>query len=170
MARKEYTPEEWPDVRGDYERLVALARRRLVGFEHHAEDVVTRALMKWAKIPAHKKPVARIEQVIKTEAYSLIRSEQRLHDREQKVARDPTLRSGNAGTADEIDRRLLRRAIVQECKNHQVTVTASDVEVLELLFAGYSLSAIVNHSGLSRHEVKKSRAKWRTILARITVM
>jgi tetrahydromethanopterin S-methyltransferase subunit A len=91
MTRKEYTPEEWPDVRGDYQRLVGLARRRLVGFEHHAEDVVTRAVMKWATIPAAKKPVARIEQVIKTEAYSVIRSERRLKEREGKVARNPFL-------------------------------------------------------------------------------
>lgn len=168
MTRKEYTPEEWPDVRGDYDRLVTLARRRLIGFEHHAEDVVTRALMKWARVPAHKKPVARIEQVIKTEAYSLLRSEQRLRDRERKVAYDPTLRS-SADTVDEIDRCLLRKAIVQVCRREGLSLTPCDVEILELLFAGYSLSAIVRHTGLTRHEVKKSRAKWRDILSRIII-
>jgi hypothetical protein len=169
MTRKEYTPEEWPDVRGDYDRLVGLARRRLIGFEHHAEDVVSRAVMKWVTIPADKRSVARIEQVIKTEALSWLRSEQRRRDRERKVAHDPTLRSGHADMVDEIDRRMLRREIVQVCKREHRTLSPCDVEILELLFAGYSLSAIVRHTGLSRHEVKKARAKWREILSRIII-
>ena len=170
MARKEYTPEQWPDVRGDYERLVALARRRLIGFEHHAEDVVSRAVIKWAtSIPVEKKPVARIEQVVKTEALSWVRSEQRRRDRERKVAHDPTLRSGQADAVDEIDRRLLRREIAQLCRRERRTLTPCDVEILELLFAGYSLSAIVRHTGLTRHEVKKARAMWRDILSRIII-
>lgn len=166
MTGKEYTPEEWPDVRGDYDRLVSLAKRRLVGLEHHAEDVVARALMKWATIPAGNKSVARIEQVIKTEAYSVIRSEQRLQARQSRYVRDPTSAAGGAGrSSGDLEFCLLRRAIVETCKREGIVLTQYDVEVFELLLAGYDMTGIGRCTGLSRYEVTKARAKWQNVLS-----
>ena len=70
MTRDSFRPGEWPRLTAkDYRDLVRLAERRLVGYEHLAEDVVSRTLIKWASISTEKRGVARIEQVIKTEAY-----------------------------------------------------------------------------------------------------
>ena len=161
-----FLPGRWPDLSeyGTYERLVKLARRRLVGCEHHAEDVVSRALMKWHTISPDKRGVARIEQVIKTEAYSVLRSEHRLRERETRFVRDPVCPSPAITQRDDHEICLLRRAMAETCKRHDITITTAEVEILELLFGGRTPSAVVRLTGLSRYEVRKARRKWQHIV------
>ncbi|MGF1597203.1 MAG: hypothetical protein ACFCVK_09780 [Acidimicrobiales bacterium] len=170
MTGQEHLPGRWIDISSaeEYSRLLRLARRRLVGKEHHAEDVVQRALMKWAAIPTHKRGVARIEQVIKSEAYSWLRSEKRATARDTAVHTDPSspMAGDRFGTVDD-ERIVLMRAIVETCRRHGITVRRSDVEILELLMAGYSLSDIVRETGLSRHEVRSSRRMWKDVIGRM---
>lgn len=169
MAWKDQIPGEFPDIsrREDYQRLVALARRRLVGFEHHAEDVVSLAMIKWARISADRRGVARLEQVIKSEAYSFLRSERRARDRDTRVYADRS--SPIAGTArphTDQDTVLMRRALAETCRAEGISLRAQDIEVLELLLSGFSLSDIVRRTGFSRHQVKSSKRKWQDILRR----
>ena len=92
MTHDEFKAGTWPALtRSAYSRLVQLAKCRLVGYEDHAEDVVSQVLIKWSALPPDRASVARIEQVIKTEASSWRRSEQRLHARERRAAADRAL-------------------------------------------------------------------------------
>lgn len=166
MKRSECIPGVWPEIseQDEYERLVRLARRRLVGYEHHAEDVVSRALIKWASIPSHKRSVARIEQVLKTEAYSLLRAEHRARERDTRVASDPSLRSKVATqTQGDVDYRLLRQALAEACRQERVRLSTIDVQVIEMVFAGFNLAEIERSLGVPRHEVRRSRNKWRRL-------
>ncbi|MEL7156145.1 MAG: hypothetical protein AAFN30_06040 [Actinomycetota bacterium] len=167
MTGTEHRSNNWPDLStaGEYGRLVWLAKRRLVGHEYHAEDVVSRALMKWQGLPDRQRAVGRIEQVIKSEAYSLLRSENRARERERRVAADRSEGSNNmeAGTTS-TDLRLLREAIAQTCKREGITLTNRDVEFVELLLAGLNLSEAQRSMKASRHEVRKLRDKWRRVL------
>lgn len=167
MKERQHQPGKWPDLSEpqEYRRLVALARRRLVGHEHHAEDVVSRAIIRWYAIPAEKGGVAQIEQVIKSEAYSLLRSEGRASNRDTAAFRDRGLALGDCYRATvDPDIVVLRRAIAHYCHEAKISLDASDVEVLELLFAGYSMAEIVRTTKLTRYDVKRSRALWRRIL------
>jgi DNA-directed RNA polymerase specialized sigma24 family protein len=163
-AQEWLQPGHWPSelARTDLPRLVALARRRLVGHEHHAEDVVSRSLIKWARIPESKRGVARIEQVIKSEAYSLLRSIQRARARDTSIALHP------AGNSDPDDGArslaLLRQAMAETCKRHRIPVTDADVELLELLVAGLTQEQAARAMGIPRHEVRRSRATWQRVL------
>lgn len=164
---------EWPDPNDwGYERLVSLARRRLVGHEHLAEDVVSLALMKWSKIPRSKSSVARIEQVIKSEAFSMLRSEQRRRERESRVAHDRSSHRhfGDVGRddTDPDDQALceLRQALVATCKREKIAITAIDIEVLELLFSGCSPAEVARLTGLSRYRIRRSRHRWASVLAK----
>jgi hypothetical protein len=157
-------PGQWLDISdpGRYQRLVKLARRHLVGREHHAEDVVSRALIKWTTISADRASVARIEQVIKSEAHSLRRSEDRLANRENRVGSDRSLaRSTDYGNPDLA---LLRVALADTCRREHISMTAADIEVLELLFAGLSVEGTARIMDLARHQVKSSRTKWRLVV------
>ncbi|MDH3682677.1 MAG: hypothetical protein OEV40_22320 [Acidimicrobiia bacterium] len=167
MTWKDQIPGEFPDIskREEYQRLVALAKRRLVGFEHHAEDVVSQAMMKWARISTDRRGVARLEQVIKSEAYSFIRSERRARDRDSRVYADRSSPiAGHARPHTDQDTVLMRRALAETCRQEGISLNARDIEVLELLLAGFSLSDIVRRTGFTRHQVKSSRRKWQDIL------
>jgi DNA-directed RNA polymerase specialized sigma24 family protein len=174
MKRKANLPGEWPDPNEwGYDRLVNLARRRLVGHEYLAEDVVSLALMKWSRLPPDKASVARIEQIIKSEAYSMLRSEQRRREREARVAHDRSSpgcfhRPGQYVT-DPGDQALslLRQTLVATCKREKILITAADIEVLELLFSGCSPSEVARITGLGRYKVRKSRLRWASVLAKI---
>ncbi len=162
-------PGEFPDISqpADYARLVALARRRLVGFEQHAEDVVSLALIKWARIPADRRGIARIEQVIKSEAYSFLRSERRARERDTRSVSDRSLAVGATSRAHTAqDAVELRQALAETIRSSGVTVTATDVEVFELLLSGLSPSDIVRRTSLTRHQVRKSRKLWQKLLRR----
>lgn len=157
----------WPDIGGpsEYRRLVWLARRRLIGHEHHAEDVVSRALIKWSGLPDRQRAAGHLEQVIKTEAHSLLRSEQRSRSREQRVSGDRSQPpEGSDGCRRDIDLRLLRNAIAETCKTHGISLTARDVEFIELLLAGLNLTQTQHAMEASRYEVRKLRHKWQRIL------
>ncbi len=170
MLGKQHQPGKWPDLSEpqEYRRLVALARRRLIGHEHHAEDVVSRAVIRWYAMSAEKNGVAQIEQVIKSEAYSLLRSERRARNRDTASLTDRGLGRGDGDRAMiDPDIVVLRRAIAHYCVANGIVLGASDVEVLELLFAGYSMAEIMRTTNLSRYEVKSSRALWRRILRAI---
>ncbi len=144
---------------------MALAKRRLVGFEHHAEDVVSLAMMKWARIAPNRGTVARIEQVIKTEAYSFLRSEQRARDRDTKAFGDRALPiAGTARPHSDQETVLLRRALAETCRRERAAIRARDIEVLELLLAGFSLSEVVRRTGFTRHQVRTSQKVWQDLL------
>lgn len=173
MASKEHLPDPssdrawFPDIlkRGEYQRLVALARRRLVGLEHHAEDVVSQAMIKWANIRPERRAVARIEQIIKTEAFSLIRSERRWRNRDTRATGDPTNPiAGNSRTFTDQEVVVFRQTIAEAIKRTEVPVTRQDLEVLELLMAGFSLSDIVRRTGMTRYQVRRSQGRWKVIL------
>ncbi len=167
MTWEEQRAERFPDLtrKGEYQRLVALARRRLIGLEHHAEDVVSRAVMKWATIRPETRALARIEQIIKTEAYSLIRSERRARDRDTRAATDRAL-SGGGSARPHTDQEVavFRHSIVEAIEAAQIPVGRQDLEVLELLLAGYSVAEITRVAGLSRYQVRQAQQRWRTIL------
>ena len=161
-------PGEWFDISSShYQRLVNLARRRLVGCEHHAEDVLSRAIERWLAIsPDH--PTARIETIITSEAYSLLRSEGRRRARERRVVED---RSSPIGKDSLVhhgeDLPLLRRMLADSCRHHGIAITAVDLEVLELLCAGYTIAETARSMELPRHVVKRSRARWQLAAARV---
>ncbi len=164
MAGKDPVPGAWLDISapGLYPRLVKLARRHLVGYEHFAEDVVSRALMKWTTISADKAAVARLEQVIKSEAHSMRRSEERLKNREARAGYDRSAMTPVTYGHPELN--LLRRALVETCRRERIPITSADIEVLELLYAGFTLAETTRLTGLARHDVKGSRRKWRLVL------
>jgi hypothetical protein len=56
---------------------------------------------------------------------------------------------------------VLRAVLAETCKRERIPITAVDLEVLELLLAGYDLAATAEAMGLSRSEVKRSRNRWR---------
>lgn len=171
MVGREHPPGEWLDLSepGEYQRLLRLARRRLVGHEHHAEDVVSRAVVKWRSIPAHMLGVARIEQVIKSEAYSVLRSEQRWRARDTRFVGDPSLHPSWASGATDHELSILRRTLAETCKQHRISITDLDVEVLELLFAGLAISAVVRVTGMPRHRIRQSRDKWKRVLTKADI-
>ncbi len=161
-------PGEWPDVtEGTYERLVKLARLRLVGFERHAEDVVANAFIKWRGIPPEKASTARIEQVVKTEAMSLLRSERRLRQREQAVTTDRSSEH-SAWTRSLNEMQELRHALVDTCTKNNIELTRFEVEFLDLTMAGFDHYAIVRHTGVTRYEVRKARDKWRRVIKQMS--
>ena len=168
MTWKEHIPGEFPDIsRAEYQRFVALAKRRLGGLEHHAEDVVSQALIKWTRISASRRGVARLEQVIKSEAYSLVRSERRFRNRDTKVFSDRSSSVAGSGRHHvDHDVVLLRLALADTSKRAGIGLTTDDVEVFELLIAGYSLSDIVRETGLTRHKVKSARRKLQELISR----
>jgi hypothetical protein len=162
-------PGKFPDIskRAEYARLVALAKRRLVGLEHHAEDVVSLALIKWSRISSERRGVARIEQVIKTEAYSLIRSERRARDRDTRAHADRSLNAtGSVRPHNDHDAVLLRRSLVETSLREGVVLRSVDLEVLELVLAGFSPAEIVRRTDLTRHQVRRSRRTWQDLLRR----
>lgn len=167
MSGEEFPPGQWLDINHPAlrRRLLALARRHLRGYEHLAEDVLQRSVLKWLTIPLDRAGVARIERVVTTEALSIIRSEQRLHRRNQRVFDDPTLStSGRRPSTPADDLVILRHRLVELCRIHRHQLTPFDFEVFELLTAGYSVAEISRRSGIPRHIVKRSVNKWRLLL------
>lgn len=164
---REQTPGEWPDIseRSDYQRLVSLARRRLVGFEQHAEDVVSLAMMKWARISADRRGIARIEQVIKTEAFSFLRSERRARERDTRAVADrSSALSPDARPHTDQEAAVLLRILLETSRDEGISITALDIEVLHLLLSGYKAAEIVRRTRFSRHQVRTSRQKWQVVL------
>lgn len=159
-----HTPNHWPDLGrpGEYQRLVWLARRRLIGHEHHAEDVVSRAAIKWSRLPPAQRAVGHIEQVIKSEAFSFLRSEGRSRRRERTVAEDRSRQP--YGSSDATELRLLRTAIAETCRRHRITLTRRDVRFFELLVAGQTLAEAERTMQTSRYEIRKMRDTWRRVL------
>lgn len=157
-------PGTWIDlsVPGRYDHLVLLARRHLVGQEHHAADVVSRALIKWRHIPGEKRGVARIEQVIRSEANSLLRSEKRLKGREARASLDRS-RTVSAGSSDH-DWCLLRQALVEVSYRMGVSLSEIDLEVFELLVSGLTMAQVARTMNRPRHLIKASRTKWQRII------
>lgn len=169
MARDGWVPGHWPTEMAvaDYRKLVQMARRRLVGHEEHAEDVVSQAVLKWLRIDSGKHNVARIEQVIKTEAYSTLRSLHRSRERDTRATGDRAL-SGR-GRDDDRAHALLRQALVQVARSEGIELTSFDVELLELLMAGFTQQQAAAVMGVDRHRVRRSRARWRRIVGRLEV-
>lgn len=157
-------PGTWLDVdEASYQRLVRLARRRLVGYEHLAEDVVSRAAIKWSRLPVESQGRARIETVIRSEAYSMVRAEARLRRREARAASDRAL--GVAGDGSDLDMTTVRLAVVDAGPGGSTGLSALDVEVFELLVAGYTVADVERLLGVPRHRVKRSRERLRVVVS-----
>ncbi|MFV0259303.1 MAG: hypothetical protein ACK5PP_12745 [Acidimicrobiales bacterium] len=167
MADRDVPNPDWSNRCFDRRHLLRLARQRLVGREHHADDVVNRAILKYTQLPAEQRPRARIEQIIKTEAYSVLRSEQRRRERETGYVSDPSRPSGERRVDAAFDAVVLRQAIVKTCREADIEVSVIDIEVFELLVVGYSLAEITRMGDFSRHEIVRSRDNWRRILRRV---
>lgn len=157
---------EWPRLGPEeYRRLVRLAKRRLAGNDHLAEDVVQRAMIKWTTIPVDH-PQARIEQVVKSEATSVLRSELRARERDTRATLDPSLApSRGAQNPSQRDLHELRIALAQTAVSKSIPITSDDLEVLELLFAGWPMTDTVRLTGLSRSRVRRSKSTWKRIAA-----
>ena len=161
---KEHLVGTWIELDddGEHKRLLRIAASYLRGAEHHAEDVVTRALMKWRTIPADRQPVARLEQVMKSEARSLLRSERRAQDRERRWAADRALTSN----PDEIDRHLelweLTDSLIATARSVAVEIDQDDLVILDLMLQGMRVADICRCTTLTRYQVRRSRAKWQT--------
>jgi hypothetical protein len=161
-------PGEWPAgfVAHDYRRLVAIARRWLHGHDHLAEDVVSRAMIRWQRTsPTVQR--ARIEMLIRSEAATVLRSEYRRKGREMRMSRD---RSSPFSRLVHRDEELsLRRIVADHCRRQEITLTTLDIEVFELLLSGASLAETARILGLQRYEAKVIRLRWRRILAELFV-
>lgn len=166
MSDDELVAGEWPLLTpATYNRLVRLARWRLAGYGSHAEDVVSRSLIKWASLPAPKRAVARIEQVIKTEAASWYRSEQRMRQRESKAITDRSIGATElVGPGAEVEMLLVKQILYDVASQNDIKISSRDIIVVEDLLAGLRVSEIVSTRKLSRYRVTRSREKWRIIL------
>ena len=171
MEWMEPRPGQWPKVsRAEYERYRRLAMWRLrgSGAEHLVDDVVSRAMIRWAALPEDTVSSARIEQVIKSEVYSALRSEKRLKGREQRAATDRSAKRSTASPqATDHDMMLIRYSIVQTCNRCHLGLSTKEIEVFELLVAGLSLAEISRLTHLKRHQLRKIRGVWRRILTEV---
>ena len=161
----EFTPGEWPNlaVPRSYQRLVALARRRMVGHELHAEDAVSRAVIRWARLSSDLQTVARLEQVVASEANSIVRSEGRRRDREERSARDPTLHPSLV-TRDSEEQVVVAIVIGQSMRRSTAPFTDLELLILDLLRAGLTTAEICRRHNLSRYYVGQVRRQWRLVL------
>lgn len=161
-------PGQWPHFGpAEYRRLIRLAKRKLAGNDHLAEDVVQRAVIKWTTISADNER-ARIEQVVKTEATSALRSELRARERDTRATCDRSFsKDASQSSQAERDLRLLRLALAQAAAREGIPLTSADAEVLELLFAGSTITETVRLTGLPRSLVRRSRSTWRRIASRV---
>lgn len=158
-------PGEWLSDLGPcvWGRLVRLAQAHLVGHEYLAEDAVSRALIRWRCAP-HAPSNARIETVVRSEARSLLRSERRRWQREGRVSADRTSPFCRSESIDQVD---LQGPLVQQCQQHQITLTATEVRVFDLLCAGESMSEVARLLDLPRSQVRAIRARWQVILRQL---
>ena len=167
MNDSQTPPGQWHEFdRNEYKRLLSLARYRLGQNYHHlADDVVMRTLIKWRQLSPESKARARIEQVIKTEALSVIRSERRLKAREIRAGEDRAL-APSQRPSDSTDRNSaeLRVLIAHACKKHRIQLTALELEIYEFLNAGLSLSEIERQLHLRRHKVRQIKERWQLVL------
>jgi hypothetical protein len=162
MRGDQLTPGEWPDLsdRELQRRLRDLARLRLGAAGQHADDVVSRAIIRWARMHPGTTSAARLEKVIASEVSSLMRSELRLKRRERRAALDrtsPTL------VAQHQDWGELRLSLDQSIRRRQIPPSATDGAILEMLYEGHTITAIAATLGISRYAVTSCRERWRRI-------
>lgn len=157
---------EWPDLSNaaDYRRQVDLARRRLIGYGHHAEDAVSRAVLRWLRIPADRSDVARLEQLVKSEAATIRRSDDRAHGRERRRAGDRALTHRVSSEWRELETRLLRQALLDTAQRIGLVITDVDEAVLDLVFDGFRLAEAGRELGLTRYEVRRAQERWRVVV------
>ncbi len=156
------TPGRWPKLsRGSHARLVQLARWRLGGHSSAAEDIVQQAFIKWTSIDESKADRARLEQVVKTEAASYLRSEGRRRTREIRFATDRARvnrRSDDESLA--VDMRLAAGLLASLARRRGISITAIDVLILNRLLDGEAISRIARELHVTRWVVKQSRQRW----------
>lgn len=161
--RRAPRPGEWYAVESvqEYRRLAHLARRRMIGVcEHEAEDVVSLAAEKWRRISPEKAGVARMEQVVRSESDSMVRSAGRRLARDHNATVDPSL-SPRARATEKFN--LLFLALEQTADALGIELTDDDRLVMVMLFAGYSITAIEEHSDLTRHQIRTSKTRWQAV-------
>ncbi len=162
MKTETLIPGRWPELsRSGYSYLVRLAEIRLVGYESGAEDVVANSLVKWQSIDAAKAGVARIEQVIKTEAASWRRGEERRRARERRSAQDPTIGFAvQSSTPLELEAVLVGETLNTTLERENVPVSEKDLQALEMLYDGHWMSSVSAELCTSRHSIRRSRQVW----------
>ena len=131
-------------------------------YEADAEDAVSRALEKWTRIPATKQE-ARIEQVVKSESDSQVRAARRRLNRDHNATADRAL-STQREARPTAGFSLLLSDLLRTAQRIGVDVSEVDVNVLLLLFAGFSISDVERTFGIRRHRVRSSRETWRKIV------
>lgn len=168
MADNDHIVGDWIDLtdEAEYRRLTNFARRSLVGYEYAADDVVINAVLRWRKISPTKQGVARIEQVVKSEARSFLRSEDRRRHREHRWASDAVRCGGQPLPWLDHERRMLMRSLLATAARMGIEVTPLDRQVLVLVFCGLRESDMVREIPASRHRVRRSKAKWRRVAER----
>lgn len=147
-----------------YRRLVRLAKFKLGGSQASAEDVVSRAIIRWRSIDPQKRGVARIEQVVKSEAASLSRSEWRRRSRESLYSTD---RSRSPWAPTEIHMSLLLQDLEHVADTVGIAISESDRQLLEVLIDGVPMTHAANSLGLTRHQARRSRDQWRLVFQSI---
>ncbi|MCP4963717.1 MAG: hypothetical protein GY926_00590 [bacterium] len=159
------TPGRWPMLsRGSHARLVQLARRRLGGHTSAAEDIVQQAFIKWTSIDESRADRARLEQVVKTEAASYLRSEGRRKAREIRYATDRA--RGYQHSDDEsaaVDLRLAAGLLASLARQRDISITTIDVRILTQLLNGETISGIARDLDVTRRVVKQSRQRWQLV-------
>ena len=161
----ETPPGIWPRLsREGHRRLVSLARRRLVGWELDAEDVVQLAYIKWSSLDPALDGTARIEQVVKSTADSWRRSDQRRIDREVRYQRLKNSRPEDTLTVVELS--LAVEELEHLAFRAGLGVSERDRVVLRLLLEGSPMSEISRETGFSLSQVRTSKSLWQTVWQR----
>ena len=150
----------WKD--DSYQRLVNIARSRLAGMSHLAEDAVQEALISWHRSNAASNPRAQIETVVISRAHDLRRKMTRSQQREWKVTADT--QTSNPSHDPDTDLAALRLTAHQNYAALWVDVDIIDSEILELLLSGHNQTETAEHLRLTRAVVRSSINRWRLAL------
>ena len=155
--------DPWQD--GSYQRLVNLARSRLGGITHLAEDAVQEALISWYRSDAANNPRARIETIVISRSHDLRRQLGRSHKREANAMIDGPSATPDADQA--LETSALRLAAHQSYRAAWGEVEGQDGEVLELLLAGFNQVEVGRQLDLTRSMVRSSVRRWRLALDQV---
>ncbi len=164
MRDDKVVPGTWPSLsKAGHERLVWLARRRLVGWEADAEDVVHLTYVKWASLSGSTADVARIEQVVKSAADSWRRSDNRRIAREAKYEGRRARSHDPEADYTEIDLSLMVRELELLAIGFGVSISETDLKILRHLLDGESMTQIAAAMNRSRYEIRQARGRWQHV-------
>ncbi len=164
MRDDKVVPGTWPKLSKEgHDRLVRLARRRLVGWEADAEDVVHVAYIKWASLSSSAADVARIEQVIKSTAESWRRSDKRRSAREAKYEMGQARVPDDLAELTEVELSLMVGELELFALRVGISIEQTDLEVLRSLLAGISMTQIARNMNQRRTDIRKIKGRWQLV-------